>query len=305
MDLEDLIRADRQIKENSLKAYIASLRKLNDGKMPVSLDYLKDFEEIFAKIKDLALTTRKNYITAVLVATRAADFKPQSTIDEYRKELDKLNQEYAETMSMNKKTDKQLENWVTISDLRSVVRKYDTDIKDLDLKNKNEIKPKHKELLLNYLVSSLFVLIPPIRLDYSVKIVKKESEIEDKDNYLVNQSKTKKYFIIQTYKNSNKHGTRRIDVPLPISRVINIWLRFNKTNFLLLNNRGGRLSENGLGKLISKAFSPLGKLMTLNLLRKIFVSETIDNEAVKKSQKLADDMLHSTKTQQTIYYKED
>ena len=153
------------------------------------------------------------------------------------------------------------------------------------------------------LITSLYLLIPPRRLDYNVKVVKKRSEIKDGDNYLLNESKSNKTFIIQDFKTSKTHGTQEFSVPKVLNNVINLSLQFNNTGFLLLNNRGGRLSSNGLGKLIKRAFAPTNKEITLNLLRKITISELVDTDAIKKNKKLADDMGHSVNVQQTVYLK--
>jgi len=303
MDIVSIIKKDRQIKDNSLQAYITSLKKINDDKEIENVDFLKNVKKIEEKLKDLKLTTKKNRYTAILVLLRAVGGQ-EELLKEYRETLDKLTEEYFKEISKNQKTESQSQNWVSLKELKKVMRNYGEEVKGRGLKNKNKLSSKENTLLQNYLITSLYLLIPPKRLDYNVKVVKKKSDIKDGDNYLVNESKSNKTFVIQDFKTSKSHGTMEFTVPKILNNVINLSLKFNDTGFLLLNNRGGRLSANGLGKMVTRAFSPTGKKITLNLLRKITISELVDSDAIKKNQKLANDMGHSVNVQQTVYLKE-
>ena len=303
MDIKKIISEDRKIKDASLNAYVISLKKINNDKEIKNIDFLKNVEHVQEKLKDLKLTTKKNRYTAILVLLRAVG-KQDKLIEEYRKILDKLTSQYFKEISLNKKTDNQEKNWISLKELKKIMNSYAEEVKGRDLKNKNKLNPKEKVILQSYLLSALYLLIPPKRLDYNVKIVKKKDEIKDDDNYLLNESKNNKTFIIQDYKTSNKYGTQEFIVPKKLNSIINLWLKFNNSGFLLINNRGGRLSSNGLGKMIAKVFAPSGKQITLNLLRKITISELIDMDAIKKNKKLAREMGHSTNIQQSVYYKE-
>ena len=136
-----------------------------------------------------------------------------------------------------------------------------------------------------------------------MEIIKSKDEIKEGKNYLLNKSRNKKSFIIQDFKNVKSHGGQVIEVPKMLNSIINNWLKYNDTNSFLVNNRGTALSANGLGKAITKAFKPSGKDINLGMLRKIWVTENTDSEAIKKAKDLAASMLHSPSTQQTIYNK--
>ena len=87
--------------------------------------------------------------------------------------------------------------------------------------------------------------------------------------------------------------------------MLNIWLKFNDSGFLLLNNRKEELTQNGLTKLIQKTFQPTGKdNISVNMIRKIYLTDKYGDE---KGEKIADAkaMQHSVKTQQTKYVKYD
>jgi hypothetical protein len=307
MDLKTIIKKARDIKDNSVKSYIISLTKLNDNKPIEDLEFLKDKEAIKQKLNDLALTTRKNRITAIIVALGAVDKdKYEDLISYYRKVLEELTAEYFENIKKNIKTDKEDDNWATLKELRKVMNSYKRDIADRAILKKSKFSNKEINLFQNYLITALYLLLPPIRLDYApMKIIKRKDEMEDGQNYLLNLSRNKKRFIIQEFKNSKNMGTQEIEIPKQLNSIINNWLKINKTDNFLLNNRGGTLSSNGLGKAITKAFKPLNKNINLGLLRKIYISEHIDKDAIKKAEMLAKQMHHSPQVQQDVYFKKD
>lgn len=307
MNLIEKIKASRSIKENSLKSYITSLKKLNDNKEIENLNFLENKSNILKKMEDLALTTRKNRLTAVIVALKAytpKDAEESDTLKFYRETLDQYTKQYFEEIQKNEKTEKEEKNWTTLSNLKKIMNSYKRDIQERELIKKSKLSTKEFYLLQNYLITSLYLLLPPIRLDYSpMEIIKDIEEAKEEKNYLLNKSRNKKTFIIREFKNVKAHGEQVIQIPKMLNSIINNWLKYNKSKSFLLNNRGTALSANGLGKAITKAFSPTGKDINLGILRKIWVSENTDSEAIKKAQDLAAAMLHSPSTQQTIYNK--
>lgn len=306
MDLIKKIKEVRpNLKDNSINAYIITLKKLNDNKTIDDLDFLADKEDIKKKIDSLKLTTSRNYLTAILVILQAYDAN-EKLIDYYKNMINKSNDEYNKIMSTNNKSEKQETNWIALSELTKIFNDYEKEIKSMDLKNKIKIKPTEKNKLQEYLVAGLYTLLPPIRLDYTpMKVVKNNKNLKDDTNYLVNYGRNKKEFVINEYKNSKSKGQQIIKVPPKLNTIINQWLKYNDTGYFLLNNRGDVLSANGLGKMITKVFKSTGKQVTINLLRSIYISEHINIDAIKESKKLADAMGHSVAVQQNIYYKDD
>ena len=296
MDLNALIKNNsrRPVKDNSVKSYITCLRKLNGGKEIENLDFLKDKKKITDMISDLALTTRKNYISSVNIVL-AADGTNPLLLRQYREELDNLTTEFNEQLATRSKTDKQERNWVSIEFLKD--RTEDarkTWIADIE----------NKMLLQDYLIALLYTELPPARLDYAnMKIVESEYEMSNKDeNYLL-KTGNGYHFILNEYKSSKKYGTLRYPAPDRVKKVINMWLLENHTPHFLIDNRGNRLKENYLSNHISRIFSTPEKHIYLNLIRSIVVSETIDFEAINKANNLAARMGHSPSTQQNTYYK--
>lgn len=307
MDIANLIRKQRpNIKDNSLNGYLISLKKLNNNKEIKNLNFLKDRENILTIISDLAITTQKNRLTAILVALGVKDKDDEfhKIKEKYAEDLYELTKKYTESIR-GKKTEKETENWTTMKELSKVSKIYKKEIKDLDLSNREKpLSVKQKILLQNYIISLLYTKLSPMRLDYNVIVVEDEKDIDTEDNYLINKSKNKKYFIIQDYKTSKLIGTKKIELDSEIVSAINLWMQYNNTGFLFINNRNTRQSSNGLGKMVTNAFKITGLNITLNLIRKIYISENVDKEAVEKSEKLANEMGHSVKTQVGVYHKD-
>ena len=306
MDIFKKIKQKRpNLKDNSIKAYVITIQKLNGDKEIKDLDFLANKENIKEKLEKLKLTTQRNYLTAVLVVLQAYD-ATQKLIDYYKNLINDLNEKYNAIMSKNQKSEKQEQNWSSMDDLKKVFKDLEKFVLNMDLKNKIKIKPAEFTKLQDYLVAGLYTLLPPIRLDYApMKIIPTKTQATKGNNYLINSGRNKKSFYIQEYKNASSRGPQIIDVPPKLNTIINMWLKWNETNNFLLNNRKELMSANGLGKLISKVFAPTGKNITINLLRSIYISENVDLDVVKKNKKIADAMMHSTSIQQSVYYKED
>ena len=296
------IKKTRNIKDNSLKAYLIILKKLNNNKEVESLEYLKDTEEIMKKIKQKALTTQRNYIGSLLVFLPLLP-EAKKTLDFYKLQLEKVNEEYQKFISSHEKSDKQKDNWSTLEELKEIFLKYKKEIKKNKYDKKEKLSSKEFNYLTNYLITALYILLPPVRLDYSpMSIVDKEDDVNDKSNFLVVKSRNKKHFIINEYKSSKTYGSQKINIPSELNSIINLYLKFHKDkSSFLMNTRGKELSANGLSKLLTSSFGRYSdKTITLNLLRHVYISENVkikDADELKKENELAKIMMHSKSTQ--------
>ncbi len=298
MDLIKMIKEKRpNLKDNSLRSYLITLRKLNNEKPVKNLNYLKKTDEIMDQINKFSLPTQRNKLTSLLVVLSAYQKEEfDSAENYYRKQLEDRNKEYNELISTHSKSDKQEKNWVTLEELKKIMKQY----------KKEAFENPNKKNVMKYLVSALYLLQPPKRLIYSnMKIINNRKDNDGKTNYLLNLGRNKKYFILNSYKTESKHGKKEILIPKDINSIINMWLKYNNTDNFLLNTKGENISSNGLGKYIKKLFEKTGKEITINLLRNIFVSENVNLDVLKKNQEIADSMNHSTGTQQSVYLKKD
>ena len=296
MDIKKLITEKRpNLKENSLNSYLITLRRLNENQEVMNLKFLKDTENIMNQINEFKLPTQRNKLTAILVVLSAFNKKEFDDVElYYRKQLEDRNQQYTEYINSHEKSEKQEKNWVSLDVLKKIMRKY----KKEAMENPN-IKTVQK-----YLVSALYLLQPPKRLDFSnMKIIETRKEDNGKNNFMLNLGRNKKYFIFNEFKTDKSQGSKEVLINKELNSIINMWLKVNKSDDFLLNNRGQPMSSNSLGKYITKIFEPSGKSITLNLLRNIFVTENIDLEAVQKAKNMAEMMDHSESTQKSVYLK--
>ena len=302
INFEELIRADRpDIKNNSLRAYLISLRKMNENKALENLTFLKDYENIIKFLEKFKLPTKRNYISSILVVLRAYNKRSyDDVLQKYREYLTGLNEQYNNEIYTHQKNLNQKENWTDLHSLKKGLRLYQNRIRDLDLFNiDKKLNSKQLNIIQSYLVVALYTLQPPVRLNYSdMKIIKNEDDIEEGKNYLLNKSRNKKQFIFQDYKTSKKHGKIVQPINKELNTIINKWLKVNKTDNFLIDQKGHPMNSNQLGKFITKSFDFTTKKITLNLLRHVYISENIDLEAIKKGQQLAKDMHHTPQLQE-------
>ena len=296
INFEELIRKDRpDIKDNSLRSYLITLRKLNNNQALSDLKFLKDYDEILKILEPLALTTKRNYLSSILVVLRAYKKKSyDGVLEQYKKLLATLNEEYTNKIDSHEKSEKQEKNWVKLDDLKKGLKIYQKEIKDREIKDKENLNKKDMNLLKKYLIVALYTLQPPVRLNYSnMKIINSEKDIEPNKNYLLVKGRNKKILIFQQYKTAKTNG--RVDKPInkELNSILNLYLKYHKSKYLILDAKGNPITANGLGKLITSSFDFTGKKVTLNLLRHVYISSKIDLHAIKASKKMANDMMHS------------
>ncbi len=307
MDLKSLILQRRNIKEKSINAYLIILKKLNDDRDIDSLDYLNDTENIIKKINEKKLTTQRNYVSAVLTALSCR--KDIDDNDEimliYKDHLKNLNDKYDEFIESHEKTQSQVDNWCSLIELDDIRKKYKKRIRNEKFIKKETLTTEEKQYLSNYIIVSLYTLLPPVRVDYApMRILNDINEDDNETNYLYIKSRNHKEFILNEYKTHRKYGKKIIEIPTELNSVINLYLKFHKLeNSFLFNNKGSYMTSVDLTKQIPKAFGEYSKKnITLNLLRHIYISENVQLKSIeqlKKEKDIADVMGHSLAIQQT------
>ena len=311
--LKRAIDEKRNIKPNSLNAYVISISKLHkategDGEFK-NLDFLKDVDEVKDFLSSLKLSTQKNYLASIIVSLDAMNTKGKydDLIKEYREILDETHNKYVEDYENGEKSESQKKNWASMKELRKVMAMYLRDIKERELFSKEELNKKQMALVQKWVIANLFLNDenPPTRLDYSpMEIISKgeydklDEEERKENNYLVVVSRNNKFFSFNEYKTAGKYGENQVKVGKKLNSVLNIWLKYNKTDSLLLNSQGNPMSANGLGKEIKKVFEPTGKNISVNMLRHIFISEKYPKEKLDEKAEDAKKMGHSKQMQE-------
>jgi len=319
--LKNAIKEERKIKESTLNAYVFNLSKLSKllhgDEVVKSLDFLKDKKKVEEVLEDKKLSTRKTYYAAIIVGLMAMDEKfDKKLLTEYRNDMEDMADTYNNEMKEQKLSETQEDNWTTLEKLREVVKGYKSELTAKGVFRKDEkddLSKKELELLQKWVVGSLYVAEddnPPLRLEYGdMKVIpwsqynRMEQSEQEKDNYLVVRSRNNKAFSLGDYKTKGKYGIKIIPVGKKLNSVLNVWLKYHDgTDGLLVNNKGGAMSRNGLTKFLNKVFEPTGKKnISASMLRHIYLTEkfpAINDER----EKVAGKMGHSV-AQQVEYSK--
>ena len=314
-EIKKEINEKRDLRESSLKAYASNMNKLHKlmfDKEIQNLDFLKNKKEVMKTIENKKLSTRKTYLAAIVVTLMAFD-KNEDLIKYYRDKMEDLAKQFSANMEEQKKSETQDKNWVSLSALRKVMRKYRNELnqKGIFKKEPDDLTNKEFDLLQKWIVASLYILDenPPLRNDYIMTVISNkeydklsEKEIEN-NNYTVVKSRNNKMFSLGEYKTSGKYGTKIIPVGKKLNSALNIWLKFNSSGHLLLNSKKEPMTANGLTKYLQKTFAPTGKNISSSMIRHIFISDKFPAEN-KEKEEVANKMAHSV-NQQTLYSKKD
>lgn len=318
MSLEADINKSRKIKDTSLKTYMCALNKLkykidgDDSKELKDASFLHDYDKVDKLIKEEEkITSKKNKLTAIIVALSSETPKKQELIDKFSDDLKVLNDKYMNFLKLQQKTDTQKKNWMTFKQLTDLTNKlYDKlqekgitlNSTDLDLSN------SEFTLLQQYVIMRVYLTFP-LRNDFSCKIISKKDydkldEKEQKDdNYLVIKSKAKKHFVINQFKNMAIIGQRILEIPPNLNRIINLWLKYNKSPYFLVQykDRSKRMTENGITKFFNKMFKKYAKKkISTSMIRHIVISNYLENEKTieqkeQDEKNIKDKFFHSAK----------
>ena len=314
------IKASRDIRDTTLKIYITNMKKLTKqiNEEEFSMDmFISKQKQILEYLDTLSNSVMKKMISTIMVFISPKKNEPiekyKSFYDTLKKKLNKENAVYLEKVANNKKSDKDEKNWVNMSYLLSVKSKLLKQIKALGYNFTKDTGVENKKdffLIQKYLIACLYTELPPRRLIYANTNIVSEKELktlsqETKDNnsYLVSVNKSKKYLYYG--KDSDKSGTETniiVHIPKSMNSLLNFWIKINKTHHLLLDHNGEKLTKNSLSKLVHNIFSNKDKDISVNLIRKVYVSEKF-SKINQEKQKIGEQMNHSVSTQDFFYSK--
>lgn len=318
--LKNKIHKSREIKDASLNTYLSALKKIKnkvDGTTTLdNTDFLQDYDKIMNIItQENKLTSKKNKLTAVLVALNSDDPKNNQLLKKYGDKLKEYGEQYLSLMKSQTKDKKQSKNWLEYSELIDVANKLTKEVKHQNIGKTDTLKKKELDILQQLLIVRTYLTFP-LRNDFadmkviSLKELKKISKEDiDKNNYLVILSNNKKEFHINQYKNNKKWGNKIYDIPSPLNRIINVWLKYNKTGYFLIKQNLEPMNPNSITKFLNKIFKKYSdKKISTSMIRHIIISHNLEGEETlkekdDKEKKMEDKFLNSSATQHLIYRK--
>jgi integrase len=271
VSISDLIKQKRpNLNEKSIKTYTSILKTISKD---LGMKDLKDFKktkEILEYLKDIPGSVRKTRLSALLVITGDDKFKEQMLKDINNYNKDKKN---------GNKNEKETEAWMTKEEIKKI---FDNLKKRASINyKKGDLKMKELQEIQDFVMLSLFILIPPRRaLDFTeMKIKNIDTE---KDNYIKNKT-----MVFNIYKTSKIKGQDKIEIPKELKLILNKWLRVNPTEYLLFDSKGNKLSSVKVNQRFNKIMNK--PKFSVNMFRKVFLTDKY-KDTVQKMKKLEEDL---------------
>jgi hypothetical protein len=267
--LKEIISINKPtLSQSSIKTYLSGIRTLGQ-KLDITLNKPEDFvihkDKLIKHLKDMdGLQNGKTKLSGIMAILKPINVDDQEKLDKETKDAIK---EYGNLMMLLKKRfdetamDQEMNTvqkanflpWNEITDIYNRLRKVAEPL--------FKIEPKHAsndiiDILLHYVLLSLYVLIPPRRsLDYTVMKVKNFDEGENsKDNYLLD-IKGKWVFVFNNYKNASRLGRQSVELSTPLKKIIKNWLKFNtQSDYLIPNKLGRQVQPNKINSMLNEIF---------------------------------------------------
>lgn len=297
MTIREYFQNQRKLRDTSVRCYMICLKKLNKNVEPETLDFLKNFDDVFHFIKQYKPATQRSYMIAVNQALKSVNDWDELK-DIYEAKLDVLEYEHQEKIDTYDKSEKEAENWTTLEELKLVADYWLDTIDEIQYSTRHFMKVH--DVYKCAIIALLYVDHPAIRLDYAtMEIIHSEAEIKPNKNYLLIEA-GEKHFILQHYKTSSKHHEKVWSPSTRLSTIIDEWLKINKSGYFLPNrNMDKPMTTNALGKMITRVFESLGKKITVNVIRHIWISQNVDKNILEQNAALASAMCHTAGTQKS------
>lgn len=287
-DLSTITKHRPNLSDSSLKTYRSILTNLYK-KIKPDEKYDKHYfmthpRQTIEFLKDIKPSLRKTTLSALTVYTLDDDrvsnlYKVQMMADGKFSKEETMNQE---------KTEKQTDNWITQDEVIKIYNSLEKVIKPI-FNDSSTLSTRDLEKIQDYIIASVYVLIPPRRLmDYSE--FKLKDFIENEDNYMKNG-----IFYFNKFKTA-KFKKDSFKVPTKLKNLIQKWGKITNSPFLLFQsrNKDKQISPSFLNSTLHRIF---GKKISVNNLRHSYLTEYYkDTPALKDMNELADQMGHTVNT---------
>ena len=274
------------LSDKSINTYASVLKTIMKNMKFDNVKQLNNDKKVLEYLAEMKPNTRKTRLSALFVLTENEAYKKNM--------LEDVNA-YNNSMKSQTKNDKETENWITKDELFKIYNNLKKDTNVL-FRKKNKNMSDLQDIQA-FVMLSLFVLLPPRRaLDYSEMKIKNIDKT--KDNYIKGNN-----LIFNIYKTSKQKGQQIIEVPKQLKSILNKWVKINTTDYLLFDNKGGKLTSVKINQRFKKLF---GKNFSVNMFRKLFLS-TKYADTMEQMKNLEKDMekMGSSKSQVNHYVKTD
>jgi len=290
MDIIEAIKTNRpNLSDSSIRTYISCINRIAKGinkNLLTDEDILENIDEIMKWLERYSANPRKTKIASIITTIDKKPTEEQS--DKLKEILEKLRAEmWRDAEEIKNKdesqtlTEEQKKNWIPWKD---VVKRWEQlRIEAEPLFKLEKLTRNQFFLLQNFILLSLYVLIPPRRSqDWTdFKLRDYDTSTESKDNYMVIPDSRKKpaYFVFNSYKNSKRLGQQRVDIPNYLKLLILKWGKVNPSDYLITNQFQQKVAHSRITMLLNNIF---GKSISSTLLRHIYLTDKLGSVDLKK-----------------------
>ena len=304
--------AKKNISETSATLYIKNLFILNNKQPFNNLSFLRNTSSVDDLLKDYKDNSKKTMLSGIVSVLSL--YKDKPTYKKiYQHYYDRMMNKATEMKenNINEKSKVQSDNWITWEEVLNVKTLLKSAVETFA--NQKLITTSQYEMLLAYLILSLYTCIPPRRNDYldMFFIPSYNDKLDNTKNYL---DWNNKEFIFLHYKTFKKYGKQIIKFGdnKDLIDVITLYLKYHPLNpspllkkipknthfkFLVYSDGSPLVAVNAITRILNKIF---GKKVGSSMLRHIYLSSKYDISAMKAD---ADAMGHSL-NEQRQYIKE-
>jgi integrase len=260
---------EKEFTPQTIKVYMERLYLLNGHKKWTSMVFLRDTETMLNLLKEkYALSSQKSYLGTIISVLNLKPIKSnKKASDIYLKYLtDDIMPSY--NKSLGEKTEKQKENWITREEIEALKEEYSEKANEVI---KGRIGRKQYDILLENMILSMFVNLPPRRAkDYVLmKLDDDETEQDPKYNYYDGTE-----FTFNEYKTKKTNGQEKVQVPKVVKNDIAMYLDKTESldkEFLITTYNGKPFSIiNEMTRRLNKIFG--GRKISVDMLRNMYYS---------------------------------
>jgi len=283
--IKEQIKINRpNLSTSSVSSYYSILKnlykKLGGDEEEFEKELFYKTDKILKHLEEMPPKKRKTILSALVIFVD--DEKVKS---EYRKlMMDDIKVSKEEDISQKRDESK---DWIDWNDVITIYNALKKDTYYLMKSKSAELTPKEMNLLQDYVLLSLYVLIAPRRsMDYIE--LKHRNYNKEEDNY-IDFNKNKIYF--NKYKTSKYYKTQVVDLPRDLKNVLKKWFEFNQSDFVLIDTKANKLNQVKLNQRLNKIFD---MKISVNALRHSYLTNKYGNiPALKEMLNTAEDMGHS------------
>ena len=118
-------------------------------------------------------------------------------------------------------------------------------------------------------------------------------------NFNRNKKKGLSSFVFNSYKNSKRLGRQVMnDIPKSLEKIINQWMEFNKSDYLLVNLKGEKVDHSRMNQWFNNIFE---KNIGTSMLRHIYATNLLGDVDLSKLKAVSESMGHES-IQTTLEY---